>query len=133
MLIRLGLDRELKERYENFILGNWIAVMAVARVVMERVLKERLGRPPETHKPDLETLVNRFCDQVPNTGGGDVRGDLHRLRNAADERLHRREAEWLHMRDQVLRFDEAKLEARAGESIASLHRLFSVIERVSAQ
>jgi hypothetical protein len=133
VLLRLGLDRELKELNENFILGNWIAIMALARVVMERVLKERLGLPSEAQGPDLETLVNRYCDRLvdPNIAG--IRSHLHRLRNAANDRLHRREEEWLHLRGEVLRFDEDKLEARARESIDTLHRLFSVIEQVPEQ
>lgn len=133
VLLRLGLDRELKELNENFILGNWIAVMALARVVMERVLKERLGLPPEAQKSDLETLVNRFCDRLPDPNLSGIRSRLHRLRNAANDRLHRREEEWLHLRGEVLRFDEDKLEARARESIDTLHRLFGVIERLPEQ
>lgn len=133
VLLRLGLDRELKELNENFILGNWIAVMALARVVMERVLKERLGLPPEAQKPDLETLVNRFCDRLADPNISGIRSHLHRLRNAANDRLHRREDEWLHLRGDVFRFDEDKLEARARESIETLHRLFSVIERLPEQ
>jgi hypothetical protein len=128
-LIALGLNREMKELSENFILGNWIAVMAMARVIMERVLKDYVGLPSDRKELDLEKLVNRFCDRLHEAGGGDIRGALHRLRDAANARLHRHEAGWLHLRDEVLRFDEGKLETRARESIDTLHRLFGEIDR----
>jgi len=103
-------------------------VRALARVLMQRALKEHFGLAPQTQKPDADVLVNRLCERLDDVGRDDLRRGLHRLRVAGNDRLHRHEAGWLLPKGDALRFDESKLETAARKSIEKLHRLFQMLE-----
>jgi hypothetical protein len=118
---RLRLVRELKEIYESYIIGNWTAVNALARLVLEQVVKHQLRIDSETQSVQLEILLNEWCRRTRATDT--ERCDFHRhLRNTANRRLHRRG-----LRD--FEFEEGPLQNQALTSIRTLQLFLERAER----
>ncbi len=117
-LHRLQLNREIEELHQCFIFGNFVAAISLSRLILEQVLKDQLNLD-SADKTDLETIVNRWCQQFQ--APEDVRQAAHKIRNAGNRRLHRSRLE-------AADFAEAKLKAEALSCISRLRQLLAFID-----
>jgi hypothetical protein len=120
VLKRLGLQREVKELYEGFIIGNWISVISLSRIVLERTIKQQLGVSPDEKSQTLDRLLNAWATQF---GANDeLRAAAHRVKDSGNRRLHR---SGLQSSD----FEETAMQAQAEMCLTTLHRVFAFSDR----
>lgn len=120
VLKRLGLQREVKELYEGFIIGNWISVISLSRIVLERTIKQQLGVSPDDKSQTLDRLLNAWATKF---GANDeLRAAAHRVKDSGNRRLHR---SGLQSSD----FEETAMQAQAEMCLTTLHQVFAFSDR----